>query len=477
MTKKNIITTVLICASFTYGKKTYASPFDSTSRFNLHFQLTTIDQWHGSFTSPYQGLHSLSPNPETDLSITTTLFLGARLWKNAEAYFNPEVGGGQGFSGASGIAGFTNGEIYRVGDPTPSVYIGRIYLAQYFPLKGSKNTFLDDGQNQVKDSVPDKCFKIIAGKYCLADFFDNNAYSHDPRTQFINWSTMSNGAWDYPANTRGYTWSALVGYQNKRFSAQACAALEPTYANGPDLDWNVDKTIGLTGEISYTINRKRSRKIDTSKVKIEHALNVRSCWPVEYYLDEKFPMNFHLLFYNNITRAGNYEQTIANYKAGLADTLNVNSPSAYNGNKKYGFGLSFDMALSNHVGVFARIGWNDGHTATWAYTEIDETALLGISFSNIFPKKYNNTLGVCAVINGISQEHQDFLNAGGYGFIIGDGKLPDYGPEIIGEIYYNFQLTHNLALAVDYQYVQNPAYNLDRGPVPAIISGRVHITF
>src|SRR5579863_6142234 len=125
---------------------------DSAGRFSLHFQLTTIDQWHGSFTSPYQGLHSLSPQPEQDLSITSTLFLGMRLWKYGELYFNPEIGGGQGFSGASGIAGFTNGEIYRVGDPTPSVYIGRIYLTQYFPLKGSKNTFLDDGQNQVKDS-------------------------------------------------------------------------------------------------------------------------------------------------------------------------------------------------------------------------------------------------------------------------------------------------------------------------------------
>jgi len=425
----------------------HATLFDSTSRFNLHFQLTTIDQWHGSFTSPYQGLHSLSPKPENDMSLTSTLFFGFRAWKYGEFYLNPEVGGGQGFSGASGIAGFPNGEIYRVGNPTPSAYIGRIYWMQYFPLKGNKNTIVEDGQNQVRDSIPDKAFKFIIGKYCLADFFDNNTYSHDPRTQFINWSTMSNGAWDYAANTRGYTYSVLIGLQDKRFNWMADAALEPTYANGPNLDWNIGKTIGLTTEFDYRFGS-----------------------------DDK-PFNIRVLLFDNITRAGNYEQVIANYKAGITDTLNVNSLTAYNGNMKYGFGINFDKTFTKHFGIFGRIGWNDGHTASWAYTEIDQTALLGASFSNLFLKKYNNTFGICVVVNGISQQHQDFLNAGGYGFIIGDGKLPDYAPETIGEAYYNICITQNMALAVDYQYVQNPAYNPDRGPIAAIISGRVHITF
>jgi high affinity Mn2+ porin len=441
---KHIYTSIFfIC----FGFSIHASPLDSCKRFNLHFQLTTIDQWHGSFTSPYQGLHSLSPNPENDMSLTSTLFFGLRAWKYGEFYFNPELGGGQGFSSASGIAGFTNGEIYRVGNPTPSAYVGRIYWVQCFPLKGNHNSIVDDCINQVRDSIPDKTFKFIIGKYCLADFFDNNVYSHDPRTQFINWSTMSNGAWDYPANTRGYTWSVLVGLQDKRFNWMADAALEPTYANGPTLDLNFTKTIGLTTEADY-----------------------------RFGTDDK-PLNVRLLLYYNITRAGNYEQTIAEYKAGLIDTLNVNSPTAYNGNVKYGFGISFDMPLSEHVGFFARIGWNNGQTASWTYTEIDQTALLGVSFNNIFPKKFKNTFGICGVINGISQAHQDFLNAGGYGFIIGDGKLPNYAPEIIGEVYYNICVTQNLALAIDYQYIQNPAYNADRGPVPAVISGRVHIAF
>lgn len=449
---------------------------DTNSRFNLHFQLTTIDQWHTKFNSPYQGLHSLSPNEEQDMSLTSTFYLGTRLWKYGELYVDPEIAGGKGFSGAQGIAGFTNGEIYRVGDPTPTLYLARAYWVQYIPLKSHKNTLADDDANQVKDSVPDKCFRFIIGKYCLADFFDDNAYSHDPRTQFINWAAMSNGAWDYPANTRGYTYAATVGFSDKNFAAQACAALEPTQANGPTLDWNIDKTIGLTGEVSYTIMHIKKYKSDTPNVKVDSTLNIFG-GPIENVIYFGSPINFHFLFFNNITRAGNYEQSIADYNAGLVDTLDVNNLTSYKGNKKYGLGLSFDMALSRHTGIFARLGWNDGHTASWAYTEIDRTALLGIAYYNTLFKKLNYNFGICGIINGISTQHQNFLNAGGYGFIIGDGKLPWYAPEIIGEAYYNIHITKNIAVAVDYQYVQNPGYNPDRGPVKAIISGRVHVAF
>jgi high affinity Mn2+ porin len=466
MKAKKLLAIALLCLSGAYENQAHASIFDSASRFNLHFQLTAIDQWHGTFTSPYQGLHSLSPDAENDLSLTSTLFVGFRAWKYGEFYFDPELGGGQGFSGATGIAGFSNGEIYRVGNPTPTAYIGRIYWQQYFPLKGNHNTLADDGPNQLKDNIPDKAFRLVIGKYCLADFFDNNVYSHDPRTQFINWATMSNGAWDYPANTRGYTAAVLVGFVDKNFYIQGCAALEPTYANGPTLDWNISKTIGLTGEIGYAFHWKKQ-----TGMKPGTSDDTRT--PVY----TTYPINVRVLFYNNITRAANYNQTVSNYESGLTDTMNVNSQTAYNGNQKYGAGLSFDMALDDHVGLFARAGWNNGQTASWAYTEIDETALLGVSFPNIFPKKYPNTLGICGVIDDISQAHANFLAAGGYGFIIGDGKLPYYAPEIIGEAYYNICITQNIALAVDYQYVQNPAYNPDRGPVKAIVSGRVHITF
>ena len=455
--KQTIIACAITCIFlFTINK---AHPQDSLPRFVCHFQLTIIDQWHGRFNSPYAGQASLQPDPEQDMSLTSTVFTISRLWKNGYFFFNPEVAGGKGFSGATGIAGFPNGEIYRVGNPTPQAYIARAYLQQIIPLPGYKYEHLsftdsvtpltdnEDMVNQLPKNVPDKRIVFIIGKNCLADFFDENIYSHDPRHTFLNWALMDNGAWDYPANTRGYTYSALAEYDNKGFALRMSAALEPTYANGPILDWNINKTIGYTFEA-----------------------------------DQHFEINKHhgevgFLVYENIGRGGNYEQAIALKKSGQDTTLNVSQPAAYLGNKKYGFGVSCTMELTKKLGILARAGWNDGHTATWTFTEIDRTACVGIFIDQPLLKKTENTFGLAILVNGISRQHRDFLNAGGIDFIIGDGKLPHYATENILETYYNIAITHNIALMIDYQYVQHPGYNADRGPVHSIISGRVHVIF
>jgi high affinity Mn2+ porin len=432
---------------------------DSIPRFVCHFQLTTVDQSHGRFNSPYVGTASLQPNPEEDLSLTSTMFTITRLWKNGYFFFNPEISGGKAFSGASGIAGFPNGEIYRVGNPAPQAYIARAYLQQIIPLPGYKYEHLsftdsitpltdnEDMVNQLPKNIQDKRLVFIIGKYCLADFFDENIYSHDPRHTFLNWALMDNGAWDYPANTRGYTYSALAEYDNKGFAIRMSAALEPTYANGPIMDWNINKTIG------YTLEADRHFEINNHEGEIG------------------------FLLYENIGRGGNYEQAIALKKSGQDTTMNVSHPSAYLGNKKYGLGFSFTLALTKKLDILARAGWNDGHTATWAFTEIDRTAALGILIDQPLLKKTRNTFGLAILVNGISPEHRDFLNNGGVDFIIGDGKLPHYATENILETYYNVAVTRNIALMIDFQYVQNPGYNVDRGPVPYIISGRIHMAF
>lgn len=432
---------------------------DSLPRFVCHFQLTTIDQWHGSFHSPYVGPASLLPNPEEAMSLTTTVFTITRLWKNAYFFFDPEISGGKGFSGASGIAGFPNGEIYRVGSPAPQPYIARAYLQQIIPLPGYKYEHLpvtdsitpltdnDNVENQLPKNIPDKRLVFIIGKYSLADFFDENVYSHDPRHTFLNWALMDNGAWDYPANTRGYTYSALAEYDNNGYAVRMSAALEPTYANGPVLDWHINKTMG------YTFEADRHFEINNHEAEIG------------------------LLLYENIDRGGNYEQAIALKNSGRDTTLNVSHLTAYSGNKKYGGGLSFTLALTKKLGILARAGWNDGHTATWTFTEIDQTAALGILINHLLFRKIRNTFGLAILVNGISPEHRDFLNNGGIDYIIGDGKLTHYATENILETYYNVAVTRNIALMLDYQYVQNPAYNADRGPVPYIISGRVHVAF
>ena len=183
--------------------------FKDTTQTTFHFQLTTIYQYHGPFDAAYTGQNSLKPYAESATSLTSTLFAGVELWKGASLYINPEIAGGSGLSGVTGIAGFTNGETPRIGNPTPTVTLARAYYQQIIGLSNKGTEHIADGQNQIAQDAPMDRLTMTLGKFALSDFFDNNAFSHDPRMQFENWALMENGAWDYPANTHGYT-EALV---------------------------------------------------------------------------------------------------------------------------------------------------------------------------------------------------------------------------------------------------------------------------
>lgn len=419
---------------------------DSGKGWSFHFQMTSIYQYHGYFHAPYSGHNSLQDTIEQDMSITSTFFIGRRLWKYAAVYIDPEISGGKGFSGTTGIAAFPNGEIYRVGNPTPQPYFARAYVQQSFALPGSKDIFTADDQNQVNQFLPDKRITISIGKYSLGDFFDNNPYSHDPRTQFMNWVLMDNGAWDYPANTRGYTSAVTVQVITPKWYLSLSDALEPLVANGPDMDWNISKTLGLTAETGYN-----------------YKVNGRDG-------------GFSVLLYLNETRAANYEDAIADYKAGDLNALHIDSLSAYNGNKKYGVGLNWNHPIGKYIGVFLRAGWNDGKTGTWAFTEVDQTFTPGISINGQMWHRKKDNFGAALIVDGLSKEHRDFENEGGYQFIIGDGKLPNYGLEQVFETYYQIMFFDHLAVALDYQFIKNPGYNEDRGPV-SVGSIRVHVEF
>ena len=430
----------------------FGSPKDSThkdtgSRWTFHYQATVIDQYHGRFNSPYSGKNSLQDTTEDDMSVTSTIFLGYRLWRYGSFYCNPEISGGKGFSGTTGIAGFPNGEIYRVGDPVTTAYLARAYYQQSIALHGSHDTLFTDDQNQVTQYLPTKRITFSAGKFSLADFYDGNPYSHDARGQFMNWVLMDNGAWDYPADTRGYTFGAIIQLIEPTWYIELSDALEPYSANGPVMDPNFTKTFGITFETGFTF--KAAGKTG----------------------------GLSLLLFLNQNRAGNYEDAIIAYnETGKADALSIDNDSAYNGNKKYGVGLSFNYPLSQYVGFFMRAGWNNGLTGDWAFTEVDQTITPGFSFDGQLWKRKGDNFGIAFIANGLSKEHIAFENAGGYGFIIGDGKLPNYKPEQVLETYYQFKFLEHLFVAPDFQYVVNPAYNADRGPV-SIYSVRVHLEF
>jgi high affinity Mn2+ porin len=416
---------------------------DSIEKWNFHYQLTIIDQSHNSFNAPYAGANSLGSQHDEALSLTTTLFIGRQLWHNAALYFNPEISGGKGVGGTLGVAGFPNGETFRIGNATPTLYLGRLFFRQIIALK-PEDELIQSDNNQLKQYVPKERLVISAGKFSLSDFFDSNNYSHDPRTQFMNWALMSNGAWDYPANTRGYTDGLALEYVNPSWALRYAAALEPTYANGPDFDYRFTRALGQT--IEFTKNVKLNG----------HTGAVR------------------FLAYRNASKAPNYAQATTAFLNKTDTALEVNNGKNYGG-IKYGFGVNADQELSKSVGVFIRAGWNDGKTATWAFTEIDRTLSIGLNYKGIKYKRPDDNFGLAALVNGISKEHQNFLAVGGYGFLLGDGKL-NYATENIAEVYYSAKLNKNFFLTGDYQFVQNPAYNADRGPV-SFIAVRAHVEF
>jgi high affinity Mn2+ porin len=407
---------------------------DSTENWSWHYQFTGIMQGHPGFHAPYAGQNSLDSVREKAFSVTSTFYLGRRLWKNGEFYLNPEIAGGKGISSALGIAGFTNGECFRIGDPSPALYLARIFLRQHFAL-GEEKEWQEADANQLAGWVPSKRITLTAGKFSIADVFDCNSYSHDPRTQFMNWALMSNGAWDYPANTRGYTWGFMAEYIQPGFAARFSETMVPKYANGSVFDQDLSKARGETVELEKSFG------------------------------DDADGLTIRLLGFRNLSRAGNYEDAITALRNGTDSSMNVNTLTTYGG-QKFGFGINIEsQILEGKLGMFLRGSWNDGKTATWVFTEIDQNTQVGLNLNGKIWKRNNDELGIAFTANGISKEHQDFLNAGGYGFIIGDGKLPDYKQESIAEVYYSARINNQFWLSLDYQYVQNPAYNADRGPV------------
>ena len=421
---------------------------DSIKKWNYHFQLTVINQNHPSFKAKYSGDNSLINDAEhRKLSLTTTLFLGHKLWKNGAIYFNPEIAGGSGISSAKGIAGFTNGETFRIGSTAPALYVARLFLRQHIPLKNTDYKTVVSNVNQIEEKIPTSRITITVGKISLDDFFDNNTYSHDPRSQIMNWSLMSNAAWDYPADTRGYTKGVVAELIKPFYAVRFSSVLVPRKANGLQLDYKITKAHSETVEFEKTFKTKH-------------------------------PTTIRLLAFHTISQAPSYNNTLIQTKNGDSTSVDV-----YTGQKewkiyggvKYGFGLNTEKEISNTVSTFLKASWNDGKTATWAFTEIDRSISAGLNIKGTTWKRPTDMVGIAQVINGISKDHQAFLGAGFYGFIIGDGKL-NYGAEAITEIYYKAQITNSFFISADYQFVNNPAYNKDRGPVH-VFAVRGHIEF
>jgi high affinity Mn2+ porin len=408
--------------------------------YSIHYEFTGITQYHPSFYAPYSGPNSLGADAEDATAFVTTIFSDTRLWPGSELLFNPEMSGGRGLSKTLGVGAFPNGIVYRVGDPAPAVYLARLAISQTFPLGGGKLTN-EHAKNELAGTRDKNQLAVTVGRLSVIDVLDANRYANDATDQFLDWALFASGAYDYPADTRGYTWGVLADLAYGWWSLRGGIALEPMYANLETMDWRVDKSRGLMAEYE-------------ARYKVG---NMRGAWS--------------LLGFVNQARMGSYEQWLAKpsaYPDGIVDTR-------ADGRTKYGFALSLEQQLNRTLGAFMRLSWNDGHNESWAFTEIDQSLALGVVQEGLAWNRPGDEIGAAVVVGGLSPWHRRYLEEGGTGFILGDGKL-NYGPEVISDLYYKFRLTEYLSLSAFYQPIVNPGYNQDRGPVH-VFSGRFHVAF
>ena len=419
-------------------------PHFKDTRYWLSGQANFIFQAHPDFNAPYSGKNSLSPRYEKGTSRVMTLYTGVRLNASTELLVDIEETGGAGLTAGLGLAGATNLDIVRNPLLSKAPYLGRGMIHKVFALSKDK---IENDRSYLSlfDELPRRRLEVRVGKFSMPDFFDLNSVGSDTHFQCVNWSVDNNGAWDYAADTRGYTVGAVADYEDRNWGFRFGEALMPKVANGIDLVWRPWQVHAETWE--YELRRG--------------------------FISKKSGV-VRLLAYSNSANMGIYRDAVAQFVAGQVAAPDItNHP--WRVTRKYGFGANIEQNLTPHVTAFARWGWDNGKTESFAYTEIDSTFEEGVGVNGAKWRRKQDRAGVVFVSNGIKKDHQTYLADGGYGFLIGDGKL-NYGRENILETYYTAHVWRGIYVAPGAQYIVNPGYNRDRGPV-FVGSLRAHVEF
>jgi hypothetical protein len=414
------------------------------SRIWLSGQINIIHQQHPSFFAKYSGENSLRPEREKATSQVYSFYTGYRLSHSSDILFDVESAGGRGISDALGLAGFTNLDVVRNPELGSKPYLARLLFHQMIRL-GGDIVRTDRNFLSLMPEKPEKRIEIYAGKLSLADFFDNNSVGSDSHTQFMNWVIDNDGAYDYAADTRGYTYGALVDLEQPRWAIRFAEALMPKVANGINLEWN--------------LHRARAENL-------EFQVQPRA-WHGHQTV-------VRLLSYINHANMGNYREAIDAFLAGEEPTPDIEAHRPLT-RKKYGFGFNGEQDVTGDLHVYTRVGWNEGHNESFAYTEVNSAASVGASIQGVRWRRNNDKGGFALAVNGISGDHRRYLQLGGNGFLLGDGNLT-YGHEEIVESYYTARLIRGIFASVDLQHINHPGYNRDRGPV-FVPSLRLHLEF
>jgi high affinity Mn2+ porin len=418
-------------------------PHFKDTRFWLSGQANFIFQAHPDFPALYSGPHSLKDTYEKATSRVLTLYTGFRLNNSTEFLVDPEEAGGSALSLGFGLAGNTDLDIVRNPLLSKEVYLGRAMIHHVFALSDDK---IESGRSSLSlfTELPRRRLEIRFGKINLPDFFDVNSVGTDTHFQFINWTTDNNGAWDYAADTRGYTVGAVADFEDRNWGFRFAEALMPILPNGINLVW-----------------RPWDAHAENWEYELRHGLIPKKSGIVR------------LLAYTNYANMGIYRQQII--EAAETDTTPNIDSHPWHITRKYGFGINVEQNLTRYLTAFARFGWDNGKTESFAYTEVDQTFVQGVGASGSWWHRKQDRAGVAFVTNAIKKDHQNYLAAGGLGFLLGDGGL-NYGRENIFETYYTAHVWRGIYIAPGFQHINNPGYNRDRGPV-VVPSFRLHIEF
>jgi len=416
---------------------------------NVHGQTTYINQRYNAFNSPYQGMNSLSPRRSMSYTWSGTLFFGARLGSNTDLYVNPEIVSGVPFSGLVGLGGFTNGEATRAQGATPHLYSARAFVRHTINQGGSQEV-LDNDANQITQTITRNRIVITAGQFATLDIFDDSRYAKDPRVQMMNWGSMTHLAYDYAADARGYGWGLAAEWYLENWTFRASRMTTPIQPNGLRIDPNILDHYG------DQIEAERRHQIDDLPGKVS-VLAYRNRMIMARYTDAT-------------------AYVIANNAQGTQAVTKVRNKEQI----KTGLGINAEQAFAKDAGIYLRAFASDGHTETMSFAEADRSLSIGMGMSGDRWGRPRDTVGVAALINGLSADRRAYLQAGGISNFVGDyfssTQTISYKPEQIAEFYVNALATKNILMGVNFQHIINPAYNSARGPVN-IMSFRVHAEF
>ncbi|WP_408594176.1 carbohydrate porin [Limnohabitans sp.] len=420
-----------------------------TEEQTARYQVTYNWQRHGAFNAGYSGANSIQPHAEKMYTFSATAHWGFRPWQDGELYFNPEIAAGVPFSGALvGLGGFTNGEITRAGGSDPKVYKQRLFLRQTWN-RGGEQEAVEPDFNQLAGLVSKKRFVLTAGNFSTLDVFDDNAYAKDPRTQFMNWGNWTYAAYDYAADARGFGWGLAGEWYQDDWVLRLGRMTGPTTPNALPTDFALARHYG-------------------DQVEIEHAHMLGGQpgkWRVLAWRNRAVLASFNDATQWQLQHSGSYSDPVALVESRKSEKI------------KYGLGANIEQSLQSGVGYFLRVMKADGRTETHAFTEVDGSLSTGLVFKGGLWGRQEDAVGVAYLQNTLSHDRRRFLAAGGTSYFIGDGQpLIHYKPETIVEAFYSFGLTRGTWLTADYQRIQNPAYNADRGPIN-VYAARFHAEF